>query len=72
MYKEPLKLRGICANMGHGVLGLHRLLSYWECNVVFLGRETVYMGKTILRGLCLILIQTLVMQERTFVCFIQK
>ena len=66
MYKEPLKLRGICANMGHGVLGLHRLLSYWECNVVFFG------SRNCLRGLCLILIQTLVMQERTFVCFIQK
>ena len=37
----------------------------------FLGRETVYVGKTILRGLCLILIQMVVMQERTFVLFLK-
>lgn len=36
MYKEPFKLRGLRANMGHSVCGLHELLlAYVDTNVTW-------------------------------------
>ena len=50
--------------MGHYVCGLNELLGYVDTNVMwvvegdvgFLGNKTAYVGKTILRGSCSMLI----------------